>query len=269
MSSGFNRVTGFLLLLTGTLGTIMSIVLLVLLWRSAPQVQATIIESIDALESTLQTTERLLSIADTSLGSIEESINQVETLNAEMQSAFDTADTVTTDIGDLTGEDLPHMFAGIQIGLASMQESAKVIDSAVLFIGFNPLFESLGDTQTVPLSASVAQLSQRLELVPGVLERLEGYNQTISAELEAIEGHIDSLTSRVGEIKTSLLEAKEVIEAYQKTLETSQERLRSIRYYLPWWLYVFRVGATAFLAWAGVSQIARFLQGLEMLFRKV
>ncbi|MCJ7625343.1 MAG: hypothetical protein MUO76_17735 [Anaerolineaceae bacterium] len=48
-------------------------------------------------------------------------------------------------------------------------------------------------------------------------------------------------------------------------METSQERLRSIRAALPWVLYVFNVGATAFLAWAGISQIARFMQGLEIL----
>ncbi|MCJ7625342.1 MAG: hypothetical protein MUO76_17730, partial [Anaerolineaceae bacterium] len=88
---------------------------------------------------------------------------------------------------------------------------AKVIDSAVLFVGLNPRFERLGDTQAVPLSASVSLLSQRLERVPGVLERLEGYSTSISGEVETIEGDIEDLVSSVGEIKTGLLEAKDVI----------------------------------------------------------
>ena len=84
-----------------------------------------------------------------------------------------------------------------------------------------------------------------------------------SGSLIRVQRDTAGVASSVGEIRSSLTQARDVLSRYQNTVTQLHNEVTSARAALPTWLSAVRWGGGLLMIWLGAAQIGLITQGLE------
>jgi methyl-accepting chemotaxis protein len=262
------RLTGLLLVLGAILGTITAGAGLVMLWRAEPVLTETIDGTIDLMDTTLTTTADTMLFVNGSLLQMKDNLGVIRESLQNAGSAMQSTADVTSSVAGLIGDDFTNVVNETQQSLASVQNSARMIDNTLSLISGIPLIGpslSGGYRRDMPLEGSIREVSTSLETVPASLRDVQNNLQTTSQNFELMKSDLEKLAATIDEIESGLANAETMMGDYQELFTRSQERLDNARTASPTLVRSMLLLGTAFFIWLLVAQIAMFLQGLDLL----
>ncbi|MBU1660153.1 MAG: hypothetical protein KKD28_01620, partial [Chloroflexi bacterium] len=104
-----------------------------------------------------------------------------------------------------------------------------------------------------------------LSFIPGVHTVEDSDIDSASENLSSAEKEMLAVATNISAISSNLGDAQEVIDAYQDTVVTSQERLRNIQENGPKWITAMAVILTVIFIWLAIAQVGLIVQGMEMM----
>jgi hypothetical protein len=268
MKNFLRNLTGILLMIAATVGALLCLAGLVIVWVYRPAIAASATANVALMRGTLETTAAGLSIADQSL---QRSIDSIGALQATVQTTADTIQASTpliNTMATLTSKDLPDTYVSTQAALLAAQESAKIIDQVLQTLNSLPFVSPNLYNPPVPLNVALAQVSISMRNIPGSLATMQASLDAASQNLAAIQAGITLMATDISSIQTSLEDAKAVVEQYQVVVNSLLARAQNLERRLPAWINAGYILVTIFLLWAGIAQIGLFLQGWSLLGAK-
>ena len=169
---------------------------------------------------------------------------------AALTTLDDTVELVNTTL-DTTADGLLVMGQSLQ----AAADTVAATEEATLAIA-----QTVHDIDSV-----VSGFMDILNFIPGMSTVADSDIDSASENLSSAETEMLAVATNISEISTSLIDAQEVIDAYQDTVTTSQERLRNIQENGPKWITAIAVMLTVIFIWLAIAQMGLILQGMEMM----
>lgn len=259
---------GILLVAASLAGMTISIFGVIGLWRVETGLKTSLVETLTLLDTTLQTTSDGLAVASQSLDQADDSLaSLVAAIQAAGKSVEDTLPLIDT-LATVTTHDLPQTISTSQQAIQSARVSANVIDSTIRALSAIPFLGITGTNNAVPLSASLADLSNSLDPISDSLASMEGSLAASRDNLSAIGASSVDIANNIAAIRAiraSLGQARQVITQYESVVATLQQQVAAARQNAPTALDRVAWFITIVIIWLGLTQIGLLLQGLEML----
>lgn len=260
------RICGVMLLAAALLGTAISLAGLATVWRVEAQMVTGVQNGLDLLDRTLESTQTLLVVTESSLKRAEEDLVLLSEMSADAAATLETTTEVTTHLGDLLGKDLVAVVDETQKSLDSVKTSAKLIDDTLRLISAVP-FVGAAYKPEVPLQESVEQVSASLDAVPVTLAAVQTSLLSTTSDTRSLKTDMHLLSKSLLQIKLKVSELKQVTGAYQTIVGEAQTNLKGVRGAFPTWARQASLGISLLLFWLLLSQPALLFQGLELLQR--
>jgi hypothetical protein len=261
------RIAGIALIIAGVAGLIFCIVGLIVLGRVQERVEPTLMEQVDIAYRALATTAEGLALVETSLADAVEMAESLETAMTNVgQAAGDTAPTLDS-VGRMVGEQLPETLKATQDTLASVAQSAQLIDDVLSVVTAIPFLGLQSYNPETPLHQGLGDVASSLDEIPtSLLSAQEGLN-VASGSLEELQGSFRAIAQSVDSLAASLENAQSVVVQYRGVVEDLQGSIVSVRKGLPQWLWWTRLSLSLVLVWLGIAQIGLLTQGWELIAR--
>ncbi|MCS6906763.1 MAG: hypothetical protein RML93_02635 [Anaerolineales bacterium] len=268
MKSRLALLTGILLILSASLGLLLSLAGLSATLRFAPRVADTLQQQVSLAEEVIETTAQGLEAASQTLDATRFTLQTLDqtvlTLSQAITDTMPLLDTMET----VVGEDLPATVLSTQASLDSAQQSARVIEGILRTLTAIPFFPGDPYRPEVPLSVALGNVSRSMNDLPQSFRTMQDSLQRSSANLATVQIEIQNMQRKVAEVESSLQQAQIVLSQYQQTAQTLYHQLVSLRLALP----EITRWATLFLAlfwiWLATAQIGLMTQGLDLIRRR-
>lgn len=252
-----------LLLGTAVIGFGVCLVLICLVWALRPAGLAWLKVNLAWAQNTLEVTAQGVEIADQALQSAEDSVAALsETLRATAGVVKDSRPLLGT-LTTVTGQDLPETVRATQRSLASAQESARFMDSALATLDSLPFIGNLYNAPQ-PLHEAIGEISTSLERMQPALSSMQRSLSGTEDRLETVQANLELITREVRDIQTSLKAAQEVLGRYRQQLAGLQGRVDRWEARLPRLVDGVCILMTLVLVWTAVGQVGLFLQGWRL-----
>lgn len=260
--TAFKRITGLLMVIVGAGSLLITLFVLIQVWRLRQPVTQNLRSNLRVIHETLGATSEGLLLSNQSLDSVQASITALEvTVDTLGKSIEDSAPMIDL-LAVLMGEDLPDTISSAQTSLSSAQESAKIIDAVLRALTiFNPNIYN----PRVPLNIALSQVSQSLDGLPKSFSSMEVSLKSTQANLTTILVQIDLMSAEIGRINESLEASRKVINQYQGLVARAEKRVISIKNRAPAEVTTLAWVLSFLLFWLGVAQVGLVLRGLEWL----
>ncbi|MCJ7622577.1 MAG: septation ring formation regulator EzrA [Anaerolineaceae bacterium] len=263
MRKGIYSISGWVLMIGGVAGIVMSIFGLTIFRKNGSQISEQLLTTVDLLGQTFSTTESGLEIINTTLEKSEEKLAQLETTFHGVADAVGDTRITLLNIGDLIGDDLTLVIRETQASLSAVQTSAVLVDDTLKIISAIP-FIGAKYAPTRPLSESVEQINTSLEELPVSFTEIQTNLDSTSTDLSDVELDIEEFSGSLSEINDSLNEAQGVIEEYKDILRDMQNHLAKLHTDIPKWFKKINIGVSLFIAWMTITSFGLFSVGLMM-----
>ena len=218
-----------LLIAVSLAGMTISIFGVIGLWRIETGLKTGLDETLALLDTALQTTSDGLALASQSLGQADDSLTSlVAAIQANGKSVEETLPLIDT-LATVTTHDLPQTISTTQQAIHSARVSANVIDSTMRTLAAIPFLGITGTNNTVPLSASLADLSNSLDPISDSLASMEGSLSASRDNLSAIGASSAEIAQNIAAIRASLGQARQVITQYESVVATLQQQVVTAR----------------------------------------
>jgi hypothetical protein len=136
------RIVGFLLVIAAVAGIIFSPVCLIEIWRYRPVVTKTVIDDLALGGQALGTTQGILTIVGQAVQITTSDVASLKSTTRALALAVHDTNPMLDSLISLTSKDLPAAVSATQTSLASVQNSALLIDNvlaALTSIPFSPV----------------------------------------------------------------------------------------------------------------------------------
>ncbi len=261
------RVTGIALVVAGVTGLAFSIVSLVVLGRVHARVEPALMEQVDLAYRALAATGEGLALVETSLADATEMADSMEATMASVgRAAGDTVPTLDA-VGKMVGEQLPETLKATQDTLASVANSAELIDDVLAVVTSIPLLGLQSYSPETPLHVGLLEVANSLDEIPVSLTTAQEGLNAASGSLEELQVSFASIAESIASLSSSLSNAQSVVIQYQGIVHDLQGLVVSVRQGLPEWLRWLRLGLSLVLVWLGIAQIGLLTQGWELIAR--
>lgn len=256
---------GILLVVASISGMAISVFGIVGLWRIETDIKTSVNETLALLNTALQTTSDGLAVASQSLDQADDSlaalVAAIQVAGKSVEETLPLIDTLST----VTTRDLPQTISTSQQAIQSARVSANVIDSTMRALSAIPFLGITGYNNTVPLSASLADLSNSLDPISDSLTSMKESLSASRDNLSDIGASSAEVAKNIAAIRASLGQARQVITQYESLVTTLQQQVVIARKNAPASLDWVARFITIVFFWLGLTQIGLLLQGLEML----
>lgn len=258
-------ILGIMLIIAAIAGILISIVGIAGLWKIERSARTSLVNTLDLLGTTVQTTHDGLSIASRSLSQADESLTAVtDMLEATGRSVEDMIPFMDS-LKKMTIEDLPGALSSTKTAFQSAQSSAGVIDNTLSLLTAIPFLSTPNYNNQPPLSTAFGGVSDSLDPISESLTSMEGSLSSTKDNLGEIEGSFTSISDSLSGIKTSLSDAQGVTDQYLTVLEDLGDQVEQSKKRLPAALQSISWFITIALVWLALTQIGLLMQGAEML----
>lgn len=259
-----SRARGVMTIVLSLIGMAFALVLGITLLLIRPNLVTQSKSMVGSVSQTLTTTQSGLSL-------IQGSLDEVETSSEKLEESLDTLNTsvrnlspLVSDVSELVGTDMVNIATDGQTTLESAAESSKLIDSTLELLAKIPLLR-LDYVPDVPLHTTLKNVAGNFATLPEVLTSIKTNLDQTSVDVQSLGSDIAALSVQMGVIKTSLGDARPIFESYQETLTGIQASTAEAELSLPHWINSITIGLVVLFAWAFLSQLMRFLEGLDYL----
>jgi len=258
-------ILGILLIIAAIAGILISLVGIIGLWRIEKSAKVSLVNTLDLLGTTVQTTHDGLSIASRSLDQADGSLEAVTDILEATGSSVKDMLPFMDSLKKMTVEDLPGALSSTKIAFQSAQASAGVIDNTLSLLTAIPFLSTPSYNNQPPLSTAFGGVSDSLDPISESLTSMEGSLTSTKDNLGEIEGSFSDISGSLSGIKTSLSDAKEVTDQYLTVLEDLREQVEGSKKKLPATLDAIAWFITIALVWLALTQLGLLMQGAEML----
>ena len=261
------RVAGIALIVAGIGGLGFSIIGLMAIQRVHERVEPALMEQVELAERTLAATAEGLALVETSLGDAAEMADSLESTMANVSRAAGDTVPILDSVGKMVGEQLPATLKATQDTLASVAQSAKLIDDVLAVVTAIPFLGLERYNPEAPLHQGLDDVATSLDDIPTSLVTAQEGLDIASGSLEELEGDFATMGESIAGLTTSLEKGESVVVQYQRVVDELQEAVVSVKQGLPKWLQWLRLGLSLVLVWLGIAQIGLLTQGWELIAR--
>ena len=255
------RIAGILLVIVGASSLLVSLFVLVQVWRLREPVTASLQSSLELISTTLSTSAEGLEIANQSLVAVQSSVTALEGTVQTLGKSIDDSTPMIDSLVVLMGKDLPETVTSAQSSLTAAQDSARVIDAVLRVLTI--LSPSLYNPR-VPLNVALGEVSQSLDGLPKSFQTIQVSLKSTQLNLAVMKSQISLIADQIGQINASLADAEKVITQYQLIVTRMQAATGRVKTHQPAWVDATAVALTFLLFWLGVTQFGVILRGWGM-----
>jgi hypothetical protein len=271
------RMLGISVMIAGILGLALSLAGLVGVWMARTTVAGYLESTIVTLDDSVSTSQRVMGVTEDALGATVDSVDALSTmLGASADSVGDTM-PVLAQLNTLMGEQLPATMTSATGSLRSAQQSAEVVDAAIVSLDtFRFLLSDapvVGEFVAPPeepynpevsLADSLGDLASNLEGLPATFTEMAAGLDTADDNLATVQGSLDTMSESVGVISGSLSEYKTMVGQSQSSMEDLRSVLTDFRGNLTSILNGVAIVLTLVLLWLLAAQVVILSQGWEL-----
>jgi hypothetical protein len=167
----------------------------------------------------------------------------------------------------MVGEQLPETLKATQDTLASVAQSAQLIDDVLAVVTAIPFLGLQSYNPETPLHEGLGDVASSLDEIPTSLIAAQEGLDIASGSLEGLQGSFTAIAESIASLATSLGNAQSVVVQYQGVVDDLQELVVSVKQGLPQWLQWLQLGLSLVLVWLGIAQIGLLTQGWELIAR--
>jgi hypothetical protein len=261
------RLAGIALLLGGVAGLVFSIAGLIILDRLRDQVEIFVTEQIGLVDQALSTTADGLALAGTSLSQAQDTVGTLEQTMSGVGLGISDTIPMLDAIADLLGEQLPATIGTTQETLHSVATSAQVVDDVLTLITAIPFLGTARYSPDVPLHQGFEDVATSLDGITPSLQAAESGLAATHGNLQVLQQDFSAMSEDIGQVGTSLEDARSVLDQYQQIVHDLQGMLSTAQQSLPDWLAGVQVAVSLLLIWLGIAQLGLITQGWELIGR--
>ena len=258
------RITGSIMIIAAVISLLVSVILLIGIWRYRQPVTAGIIENLDLLYTTTATIDDSLLLIEEAVTSLTEATETISQSSNAISEAINSTSLMADSFAGLLGDDLPTTILNTQTAITSAQSSAVVIDNVLTGLASIPLL-GLDYNPPMPLNQALGNVSETLSEIPPNLEQIEIGLKSTSSNLLHLQADLELINLNLQNIQVTMDEAQKVIDDYQNQVELLMERLEASRSAAPDWVLGAAWLLTLVIFWLSISQFGLLLQGFDIL----
>ena len=259
------RILGISLVLAALVGLAVAVIGITGVWKFEAKLLTSLQNTLDLLDTTLQTTADGRTLASDSLEkadtSLETLVSTIETTGKSVQDLVPLLDTLTS----ITTISLPETITSTQQALESAQTSAGIIDSTLQFIASIPFLGVKQSPTRAPLGDALGEVSDSLDDMPDTLRSMDGSLTSARSNLTTFEDHFTAISNNISQIGDSLDTARDVTAQYQEVVANLQTKVQQTREDLPITLAMTAIVLTVIFVWLALTQLGLMMQGLELM----
>lgn len=260
MSGGLRRTLSVLIVCFSALGIILSVFLLVQVWRYRQPLSENLQQSLDQFSTVLHTTDDALVVLDQVTKNVYSSTIYLDgTINTLSQSMGSTNSFIES-VGTFLGEDLISTITNTQVALNSAQASAKVIDDILTTMSRIPLV-GINYDPSLPLNIALGDVSASLDSLPITLKNFQTSLETTRTNLEMFTLQISDVDQNITLINQNINQAQLTIDNYRDQLSSLISWVDHARDRFPAWINSLAWAITIVIIWFLFLQITILLQG--------
>lgn len=264
MGQRLNKTLALLMVVVTSLGLLLSIFILIQLWRSRQSVSDRLQSGINQTTSFLLTTSDGLDVIGQVVNNVYSSTLVVDgSINTLVLSIEDTGEVIDLS-GTFLGEELITTITNTQTALSTAQASAVVIDNIMSALSKVPLIGIKYDP-SLPLNLALAQVAESLEPIKSSLKDFRTDLETTNENMQVFSTQLDLLDRNIIAINKNLNSSKTVIDEYQLQIRGIISSINQVKTTLPKGITTIYWGITIIIFWMVFIQISLLLQGIYTL----
>ncbi|MEZ4593527.1 MAG: hypothetical protein R3D55_20650 [Chloroflexota bacterium] len=276
----FRRIAGFVLLIIGLLGVLLSIGGIVYSGRAVDAVVKVLDDTLGLTGQSLATVEDTLDLARGTINDVNASLVTVEETADSLAKTIADTQPLLDEVAQIAGEDAPASIESVQDAIPAVAEVAGVIDSTLLTLNDFKIEESIlgfelnydlgvNYAPTVPFDETVAGLGTSLDGFPDRLRELEpsltAANEnlgSVSENIYAVSDDLAVINGRVAEVDPLLGQYVGIVQEISGTLSNVQTSVQAQSGNI-------KLALQLVFAWLGFLQFSLLYLGWDLMTRVV
>ena len=258
------KIIGVALIIAAVFGLILSIGGIIGIWIVKDQLAANLVNTLDLIGTTVEATGSALVLADKALESAVTSVSALENTVQTLGRTVGNTTPIIDSISKIMTVDLPSTLQATRGALGSAQNSASSIESTLRLLTAIPLLPIEPYQPTVPLTDALEDLNDSLGPLTESFSSMDKSLASSRGNLTMLSAQVNIISRRVGEMETSLTEARQVISQYQTVTSTLTDQLEAVQQNIGNMMVMLAWIITIILIWLALTQIGLLMQGWEM-----
>jgi uncharacterized coiled-coil protein SlyX len=271
------RILGVVVMLAGILGLVLSLAGLVLVWVAKPTVAVYATTTIDTLNASAVTSQRVMDITSEALGATIDSVDALSAMLSTTAATVEDTKPVLDEFDTIMSTTLPSTLEAATDSLYTAQEAARVLESTIRSLDtFRFLLSSVplvGDVvpqpeesynPEKPMADSLGELASNLEGLPDTFVKMSADLSATDDKVVAIQENLTTMSDSVGLISSSLGEYQEMITQSKSSMDNLTSILTSVQNNLATILNGVAIVLTLFFTWLLAAQVVILSQGWEL-----
>ncbi len=271
------RILGVFVMLAGILGLVLSLAGLVMVWVAKPTVAGYAGTTIDTLNESVVTSQRVVDVTGQALEGTIDSVDALSAMLGTTAATVEDTKPVLDEFDKIMATTLPSTLKAATDSLYTAQEAAQVLESTMksldtfrFLLGSTPL---LGDMVKLPaesynpekpLADSLGELASSLEGLPDTFVKMSASLSTTDDKLAAVQENLITMSGSVKLISSSLGEYQNMLTQSKSSMDNLTSILTSIQDNLPTILTGVAIVLSLFFVWLLAAQVVILSQGWEL-----
>lgn len=256
------RILGFIMLVSGLAGVVLSLVAAIVGWRLVGDLAQSVEGNLRLTANSLETVQETLVLTKEIVGQVNEGMATVEETADDVALAMDTFQPFIEQAAVVTTEGVPESIDNLQTTVPSLIQVASTIDQA---LGTLNNLRLLDYEPEVPFGESVAILGTSLEGIPEDLRNLGTSLEGTDESLQLLSRDLRAIADVMHEINADTAELEPLIDDYIATVTEINDSTRLAQSQLRSQVGLVRIIIMVILLWLGLTQIAPIYLGWGLL----
>jgi len=271
------RILGVFVMLAGILGLVLSLAGLVMVWVTKPTVAGYAGNTIDTLNGSVVTSQKVVDVTGEALGATIDSVDALSEMLATTAATVEDTKPVLAEFNKIMSTTLPSTLKSATDSLGAAQEAAKVLESTIQSLdAFRFLLSSmplLGDMIKLPeasynpekpLADSLGELATNLEGLPDTFVKMSASLSATDDKLASVQGNLVTMSDSVQLISSSLGEYQDMLVQSRSSMDNLTSILTNFQSNLPTILNGVAIVLSLLFAWLLAAQVVILSQGWEL-----
>jgi hypothetical protein len=264
MSGGLKKTLSVSIVSFTSLGILLSIILLVQVWRYHQPVSDQLQIQLDQISGVLHTTNDALLVIDQVVKNVYTSTLYLDDVSHALSQTLINTNQFIDSTGTFIGGNLISTITNTQAALDSAQASAKVIDNILTAMSRIPLI-GINYNPELPLNVALGDVSSSLDPLPEILKGFQLNLKTTYSNLQVFTGQISVIDQNTASITKNMEQAQVTISDYRTQLTSLVSLIDEIKNNLHEWMSAITWALTIIILWLLAIQISVLLQGFASL----
>jgi methyl-accepting chemotaxis protein len=259
------RVIGVLLIPLAAVSAVVSILLVIQVWRLKEPATERLTTAVDSFAATLATADQTLTTAETALDTASATLITLSFSLDSLARTIENNQPLIDSLRNLVQDTLPDMVYSMQNSFNTAQESSRIIDTVLRAVTSIPFFPGEPYNPPVPLHESLAAVSESLDSLPQDFQTMENSLASTGGNLVYFNTQVDRVKENITEINESLDATRQVIVQYRAIVGPARTTLENLQEGLPQFITITVWVITFVFIWLAIFQVYLMVQGIHMM----